>query len=164
MQRNRSTIDGALAERAWQGYDPRAAMPLAAVAAIASAALLAGRWYLDDLTAALVLYALVLALWPGLLGLALYRTITWTYRLTDRALLIDRGFLNRPEPPVWLRDVTKVECGANWLARQLAIGWLKVTTADRRVVILTALRNPAAFAARTSELIAEAKAEALRLG
>ena len=159
MQRNRGTADGALTDRAWQGYDPRAAVPLAAVAALASAALLAGRWYLDDLTAALVPYALVLALWPGLLGLALYRTITWTYRLTDRALLVDRGFLSRPEPPVWLRDVAKVECGANWLARQLAIGWLRVTTTEHRVVILTALRDPTAFAARLGDLIAEVKAK-----
>ena len=75
------------------------------------------------------------------------------------ALLVDRGFLNRPEPPVWLRDVAKVECGANWLARQLAIGWLRVTTTEHRVVILTALRDPTAFAARLGDLIAEVKAK-----
>jgi hypothetical protein len=144
--------DTALEDRAWRGYDPRAAMPLIAVAGGISAALLAGRWYLDDFTAALIPYAIVLALWPGLLGLTVYRAITYTYRLTDRALLVDRGFRNRPEAPLWLADVNTVEYGGHWIARKLGIGWVKVTSIEGREIVLTAIRNPEQFANCLDEL------------
>lgn len=153
MHPNRITEDGALAEWAWRGYDPRAAIPLIALAATISAALLTGRWYLDEFVASLVPYLVVLALWPSLLGLPLYRAITYTYRVTDRALLVDRGFLNRPDPPVWLKEVTSVKCGANWLHRQLGIGWVRATTTDGRSIKLSALRDPDAFASMLRERI-----------
>jgi uncharacterized membrane protein YdbT with pleckstrin-like domain len=140
-----------LTDLSWRGYDPRAAVPQLAVAAAASAALLSGRWYLEELSeladraGALAVYALVLAVWPGLLAVVLYRTVTFTYRLTDRALLLDRGSLFRPEPPVWLADVTAVTAGASWLGRRLGVGWVRVAT-DGRTVRLTGVRDPGAFA------------------
>ena len=68
--RERNSSDDQV-DRLWRGYDPRAAVPLIAIAIVASATLLAGRWYLDDLTAALVPYAIVLALWPVMLALSI---------------------------------------------------------------------------------------------
>ena len=100
--------DRALTDLGWWGYDPRAAVPHVMVAAAVSAALLAGRWYFEMPGGALAVYALVLAVWPGLLGVALYRAVTYTYRLTDRALLVDWGLAFPAEPPAWLADVTGV--------------------------------------------------------
>lgn len=156
--------DPALVDRAWRGYDLRAAVPYVAAAAAASAALLAGRWYFEDLsgfanrTGALAVYALVLAVWPGVLAAAVYRAVTYTYRLTDRALLVDRGLFFRPEPPVWLADVTAVVSGAGWLGRRLGVGWVRVTTADGRVVSLTGVRDPGAFAIELRDAVAKVKA------
>jgi membrane protein YdbS with pleckstrin-like domain len=158
MEENPVAANEALADRAWRGYDPRAALPLIALATAVSAVLLAGRWYLDDVSAAVVPYAIVLALWPSLLCLTLYRAITYTYRITDRALLVDRGFLNRPEPPLWLKDVNKVESGAGRLGHLLGIGWLKVTTTAGHEVTLSALHHPEAIAKLLNELIARENA------
>lgn len=149
--------DRALADRGWWGYDPRAMFPAVAVAAAASAVVLSGRWYLEDLSwladraGALAVFGLAVAVWPGLVALLLYRCVTYVYRLTDRAVLIDRGPLSRPEPPVWLSELTGVEAGTSWLGRRLGVGWVRLT-APGRVVRLTGLWNP------------EAVAEAIRSG
>ena len=94
-----------LEDRGWRGYDPRAAVPAAAAAVALSAALLAGRWAvadavttLPDRLTTLAVYASVLAVWPVVLGLAVYRAVVRTYRLTDRAVLIDWGPFALPEP------------------------------------------------------------------
>src|SRR5437879_4135584 len=110
--------DPAMTDVAWRGYDGRALLPAVAVAAAASVVLLSGRWYLAELSwladraGALAVFGLAVAVWPGLIAVLLYRAVTYTYRLTDRAVLVDRGFLARPEPPVWLAEVTAVEAGA----------------------------------------------------
>jgi hypothetical protein len=141
------TDDRALADRGWWGYDPRAMFPAVAVAAAASAVVLSGRWYLEDLSwladraGALAVFGLAVAVWPGLVAVLLYRCVTYTYRLTDRAVLIDRGSLSRPEPPVWLAELTGVETGSTWLG----VGWVKLT-AGGRVVRLVGLRHPEAVA------------------
>jgi membrane protein YdbS with pleckstrin-like domain len=146
------TADGALTDLAWRGYDWRAAVPAVAAAAAVSAAVLSGRWYLDDLSeladraGALAVFALAVAVWPGLLAVFLYRAVTYTYRLTDRAVLIDRGFRGRPEPPVWLADLTRVESGAGPVGRWLGVGWVQLTAAGR-AVRLTGVRRPEEFAA-----------------
>ena len=142
-------------DRLWTGYSPRAAAPVVAAAAAASAAVLAGRWYLPDLSAlaervgALVLYALALAPWLAVLA-AVYRMVTYTYRLTDRAVLVDRGSRWRPEPPVWLAEVTGVATGAGWLGRRLGVGWVRVESGDR-VLTLTGVPDPEGFAAAVRE-------------
>jgi uncharacterized membrane protein YdbT with pleckstrin-like domain len=140
----------------WRGYSPRAAAPGVAAAAAASAAVLAGRWHLDGLSAladrlgALAVYALALAVWPGLVAVVVYRAVTYTYRLTDRAVVVDRGFRWRPEPPVWLADVTGVSAGAGWVARRLGVGWVRVE-AGGRVLTLTGVQDPHGFAAAIRE-------------
>ncbi|MBY0512369.1 MAG: hypothetical protein K2P78_00470 [Gemmataceae bacterium] len=142
------STDRALADRAWRGYHPRAGFPAVAAAAAVSAVLLSGRWYLEELSwvadevGALAVYAMTLAVWPGLLTTLVYRAVTYTYRLTDRAVLVDRGFRNRPEPPVWLKDVTDVAARAGWVG----VGTVTVTAISGRVVVLTGVAGPAAFA------------------
>jgi membrane protein YdbS with pleckstrin-like domain len=148
--------DRALADRGWWGYDPRALFPAVAAAAAASAALLSGRWSLEGLSwladraGALAIYGMAVAVWPGLIAVLLYRAVTYTYRLTDRAVLIDRGFLARPEPPIWLAELTAVEAGVGWVGRRLGVGWVKLT-ASGRVVRLTGVRRPRQVAAKIRE-------------
>lgn len=138
--------DLAFIDRSWRGYDFRAAAPRVLIALAASILLLAGRWYLDDYSAALVPYIIVLVLWPALLGVAFYRAITYTYRITDRALLVDRGFRNPPEPPVEFADIARVETGAHGLGRLLGVGWIAVRLRDGRTIKLKGLRHPEEFA------------------
>lgn len=165
MPSHRRTDDPAQVERAWAGYHPRAAMPAVAVASTVSFVVWTGRWYLDPLSAlaervgALAIFAPVWCLWLVLAAVYLYRSATYTYRLTDRAVLIDFGFRHHPVPPVWLRDVTQVRTGGDWLHRLLGVGWVEVQTADR-LVRLPGVREPEAFA----KLIREAAFETARAG
>jgi membrane protein YdbS with pleckstrin-like domain len=151
--------DPSYRDLAWIGYHPRAAAPVIALAAIASALLLSGRWYLVELSefadrvGALVVFALVWAVWPGLLAVFLYRTVTYTYRLTDRALLVDFGFFFRPITPIALADVVEVRVGGGWKTRWLGVGWVEMHT-QARSLRLTGVRRPEAFAKRIRAAIA----------
>lgn len=144
--------DAAMVDRAWRGYDPRAGFPTAAAAAFASVILLAGRWAFDvhsrftEQAGALAIYAMALAVWPGLLTTLIYRTITYTYRITDRAVLIDWGFRNLPEPAVGYSDLTGVSVETHWIGRRLGFGQVTLTAKDGRVVVLQGVANPTAFA------------------
>lgn len=150
MNGDLSKYDRAMADRQWRGYDPRAMIPELVLAAAVSVVLLSGRW-LPELSefvhraGVLAVYAMALAVWPGLLAVLIYRAVTHTYRLTDRAVLIDRGPLSRPEPPVWLNEVGDVTSGAGWVGRQLGVGWVELTAGGREVR-LNGIRNPAGFA------------------
>jgi hypothetical protein len=146
---NPPTEDPAQADRAWAGYHPRAAVPAFAVATAGSLLVWTGRWYLlSDLAervGALAVFALAWCVWPALVARYAYRAITYTYRVTDRAVLIDCGFWHRPVPPVWLDQISEVRSGAGWLSKLLGVGWVEVRTADR-VERLVGVRNPGAFA------------------
>jgi membrane protein YdbS with pleckstrin-like domain len=121
-------------------------------AAVASATLVVGRWWFRDVTpwaeevGAIVYYLLALAVWPLLVLRLAYRMVTYTYRLTDRAVLVDFGSRNPPVPPVPLADVTGVATAAGWLGRLLGVGDVTLT-AGPRVVTLVGVRRPEAFAA-----------------
>ena len=148
-----------LEDRAWRGYDPRAAVPAAVAAVAVSAALVAGRFAvaenvtaLPDRLAALAVYASVLAVWPVVLGLAAYRAVVRTYRLTDRAILVDWGPFSRPEPPVWLATLAGVRSGAGWVGRLLGVGWVELRDQSGRTVRLGGVRDPAGFAAAVEKL------------
>ena len=144
---------------AWVGYHPRATAPAIALAAIANALVLSGRWYLVDLSefadrvGALAVFALAWAVWPGLLAAFLYRTVTYTYRLTDRAVLVDFGFFSRPVPQIVLTDVVEVKVGGGWMARRLGVGCVEVQTKNRSLR-LPGVRHPAAFAEKIRTAVA----------
>lgn len=140
------TDDPAQTDRAWVGYHPRAAIPTVALAAAVSLVVWTGRWYLEDLSnladriGALALFALGWCAWPALLTAYLYRAVTYSYRLTDRAVLIDFGFWHAPVPPVWLTDVTDVRVGAGWVDRLLGVGWVELRAGGRTVRLVGARR------------------------
>src|SRR5262245_6400848 len=103
--------DPAQHDLAWIGYHPRAMATTVTLVAIASLVVWTGRWYLDDLSeladrvGALTVFALAWAVWPAVGAVFLYRTVTYTYRLTDRVVLVEFGFLSRPVPPIPLAEV-----------------------------------------------------------
>jgi membrane protein YdbS with pleckstrin-like domain len=144
----------------WAGYHPRAAAPALAAAAGASLLVWIGRWYFAgwsesaDRLGAPAVFALVWCVWPALGALYLYRAVTYSYRLTDRAVLTDFGFRHRPVPPVWLRQVESVRTGAGRLSAALGVGWVEVRTADR-VVRLVGVRHPEALAEAIRRAIAD---------
>jgi membrane protein YdbS with pleckstrin-like domain len=157
-----SGADPAQRDLAWTGYHPRAMAPAIALVGVASFLLWTGRWYLDDLSdladrvGTLVVFATAWAVWPALVCVFLYRTVTFTYRLTDRALLIDFGFLAPPVAAIELSAVAIVTVGGGWVARKLGIGWIEVRTADR-AVRLRGVREPALFAVTIRDAVGRAK-------
>jgi membrane protein YdbS with pleckstrin-like domain len=158
---NRSS-DPALRDVAWVGYHPRTMAPVVALLAVASLVLWTGQWYQADLSeladriGSLTLFALAWAVWPALIAVYLYRTVTYTYRLTDRAMLVDFGFLSRPVPAISFATVTAVVSGAGWLSRRLGVGWVELRTLDR-AVRLPGVRHPTAFAIAIRNTIAKWK-------
>jgi membrane protein YdbS with pleckstrin-like domain len=147
----RQANDPAQEDRAWFGYHPRALAPTVAAVAVASVVAWTGRWYLEGLSAlaarlgALAVFAAAWGGWVPLAAVFVYRTTTYTYRLTDRALVLDYGFWFRPVPPVALADVTDVTPRAGPLGRLLGVGSVEVRTAQR-LARLTGVRCPAAVA------------------
>jgi membrane protein YdbS with pleckstrin-like domain len=154
-----------LEDRAWRGYDARAAVPAAAAAVAATAAIVACRFVLaghpavaPDRLTALAVYGSVLVVWALVVGVVAYRVIVRTYRLTDRAILVDWGPFVDSELPVWFSNVSAVRSGAGWLGRRLGVGWVELREATGRVVRLTGVRDPAGFAAEVEALVKAAPA------
>jgi hypothetical protein len=151
--RSLKSTDGALVDRDWRGYHPRAAVPAVALAALASAVLLVGRWWLDDpsdfadRSVALAFYVMTLAVWPALLTTLVYRMVTYTYRVTDKAVLVDRGFRQLPEPPLELAELIGAGVDVNWLGRQLGVGRVVLKANGDRVLALSGVRHPETFVA-----------------
>jgi membrane protein YdbS with pleckstrin-like domain len=160
-------FDPAQRDLVWTGYHPRAMAPAIALGGIASLIVWTGRWYLDELSdladrvGTLAFFVVAWAVWPAIAGVFLYRTVTFTYRLTDRALLVDFGFLSPPVPPVALTEVTAVTMGNGWLGRRVGVGWVEVRTADR-AVRLRGVRNADLFAVALRDAAARAKGEGQR--
>jgi membrane protein YdbS with pleckstrin-like domain len=163
METIQAATDPAQHDLTWTGYHPRAMAPAIGLAAVASLVVWTGRWYLEDLSVftdrvgTLVVFILAWAVWPALVAVFLYRTVTYTYRLTDRALLTDFGFLSPPVSPVALTEVTGVAISGGWLTRQFGVGWVEVRTRDR-AVRLRGVRKPELFALAIRETVGKAKA------
>lgn len=155
--------DPAQVDRAWSGYHPRAAVPALVTAAAASLLVWTGKWFIEDLSTladrvgALAVFAVAWCVWPVLLAVYLYRAITYAYRVTDRAVLIDFGFRNKPVLPIPLSEITTVQTGAGTLSALLGVGWVELRTAERTVRLL-GVRRPDALA----ELIRAATGATLR--
>jgi hypothetical protein len=151
MTRNDQPGDPAQQDLLWTGYHPRAALPAFATAAVLTAVVLSGRWYLVGLSelaeraGAWAVFALAWAVWPALVIVFLYRTVFYSYRLTDRMLLADFGFLFYPVTPVPLTDVQTVTYGGAWPAKLLGVGWVEVGVGDA-AIRMKGVRDPKGFA------------------
>lgn len=163
MAQGRSRIV-TLHDRDWRGYNVRAMMPLVALAGVFSLLDLLGRWFVADLSrfaeevGSLVLFLPVVLMWSVVVALLLYRTITYTYRLTDRAILVDRGFRWPPESPVWLSDIQEVRAKYSTLGRCLGVGGVDILAVSGRTVKLTGVRDPLGFADAIQKQMEQTKA------
>ena len=145
------STDPSQRDLAWVGYHPRAAASAIIVAGVLNVLVLSGRWYLvglselADRVGAWAVFALAWAVWPGLIGVFLYRAITYTYRLTDRAVLADFGFFSPPIKPIAHTDVMSVVVGGGPISRRLGVGWVEVSSKNQ-TLRMTGVRHPEAFA------------------
>lgn len=153
MTERGTAADPAAVDRLWTGYHPLALAPLVAVAASISLLVWTGQWYLDGMSVfaaeigGWATFAVAWGVWPALVLVFLYRTVTYTYRLTDRAVYADFGPAFRPVAPLPLADLGGVAVGGGWLVRRLGVGSV-VLQANGRSLRLKGVRHPAAFAAR----------------
>jgi membrane protein YdbS with pleckstrin-like domain len=149
--------DPAYRDYGWYGYDPRAMAVVITTTAVISWGVWLGRWYFEDLSGlanhlgALAVFVLAWGVWPWLAAVFFYRTVTYTYRLTDRAVLVDFGFWHPYQPPLPLSDIRQVVIRRGVFGRFLGIGTVEIRTASRRLV-LPGVRHPDAFVQRLQQL------------
>ena len=146
-------IDPADEEVAWRGYSGWAMLPSFLLCFLLTLLLLPGRWFLDDWrgvtneVGTFALFGTTAALWIFQVVRWGYRAITYTYRLTNRHLYVDHGFLYRPEVAIDLARVAGVKWGGNPLGHLLRVGWVEVTLdGDSQPVLLTGVSRPLRFA------------------
>jgi membrane protein YdbS with pleckstrin-like domain len=167
MAKDRRADDPAQHDRAWAGYHPRAMAPAVATVAVASLLVWTGRWYVAPLSelvvriGALAVFAIAWGVWPAMGAVILYRTVTYTYRLTNRAVLIDFGFWYHALPPVWLNEIESVRVRAGWLSRRLGVGSVELHTVDGSV-LLEGVRQPEAFAEQIRAAVQESEGRGQR--
>lgn len=155
----------ALVDRAWRGYDIRAAIPWLFLGIAVDIFVLVGRWSLDDLSSSAHRIAAIGAYVAALVGSSLlvtallYRTVTYTYRLTDRAVLIDKGFFSLYLPPIWLEEIAEVTARMNWIGQRLGVGHVFVTTAAGRMIRMAGVRDPGEFARLIREEMTRRRSE-----
>jgi uncharacterized membrane protein YdbT with pleckstrin-like domain len=155
----------ALVDRAWRGYNVRAAIPWLCFGVAVDIFVLVGRWSLDDLSSSAHRIAAIGAYVAALVGSSLlvtallYRAVTYTYRLTDRAVLIDKGYFSLYQPPIWLDEIAEVATRASWIGERLGIGRVFITTAAGQTIRMTGVRDPQEFARLIREEIVRHRGE-----
>jgi uncharacterized membrane protein YdbT with pleckstrin-like domain len=163
MTVGKAANDPAQRDQAWMGYHPRAMAPAVALTAVASLLVWTGRWYLDELSAFAdeagdwAMFALAWAVWPALLAVFFYRTVMFTYRLSDREMLVDYGPLYHPVPHVLLKEIASVVVGGGWLARLLGVGRVEIHL-QGRTVRMKGVRHPQVFAEKIRTAVVVARA------
>jgi len=134
---------------AWRGYAGWAMIPGFVVCAVVTLALLGLDWWLDPDDTRFsnwLLGPLLLGVWlvQGLRWL--YRTVTYTYRVTNRHLYIDFGSMNLPVPRVAWAAVRGVRVDRGVIERRLGVGSVCVDLTDGRVVEMPGVWQPNEFA------------------
>ncbi|MGE3806172.1 MAG: PH domain-containing protein [Gemmataceae bacterium] len=82
-------------------------------------------------------------LWLIVLGRWLYRTLTWSYRLTNQQLYRDTGFLHMADGAVALKEIVQVNVHASLIERTLGVGRLEVVTDDGKAALsLAGIHDP----------------------
>jgi uncharacterized membrane protein YdbT with pleckstrin-like domain len=152
MVADREPPDPSESDLYWSGHSGFAMLPGVVVGVLASAAVMlvgppAAEWInLAEDWAAFLRFWLVLLGWVAAGLIWSYRGAAFVYRLTPSHLYLDFGILYRPVPPVPLKLVTKVECGA-WLLRRLFhVGSVIVHFEGRKSISLPGIFRPELFA------------------
>jgi hypothetical protein len=112
-------------------------------------AIIAG-WYcwarlgFDRLTTRYSAFALIGLVWGLQIIRWLHRTITFSYRLTNRRLLLERNFVRSGRAELGLDTITEVRALQSPIERRLGIGTLYVFAADKNLpaMVLAGVVSP----------------------
>ncbi|WP_157369730.1 hypothetical protein [Zavarzinella formosa] len=131
----------------WTGPSLRALLPAASILLLTSVILLsAGPWLAGKLGvehewATFLLFWLVVILWVIACGRWMYRGSSYIYRLTDRAIHVDFGFMHPPVPGIPLGDITGLD-ERPWAWWFMNVGTVIIRSEDRPPVFLPGLARP----------------------
>ena len=134
----------------WTGPSVRGLLPSATLLLLTSVTLLsAGPWVAGQVGvehewATFVLFWLTVGLWVVAGCRWFYRGASYVYRVTDRAVHVDFGFLHRPVPTIPLEDIQEME-HRPWPMWFMAVGTVVIHAAGRPPVALPGLVRPKEF-------------------
>jgi hypothetical protein len=147
----------------WGAYASRALAP--AFAACGAATGLAVGWYLwarhgsGELTVRYTTYALVGLIWLFPLLFWAYNTLTFTYRLTNRRLLVERSFFSGGRGEVELARISGVVVLRGPWEKRTGVGRIRILADDSRqpVLLLAGIDDPGRVAAEIRHLAKQAR-------
>ena len=157
--------DGAQETDVWWGaYAGRTMLP-SFVACILLTASITAIWLswveyqVSSLEARYTAYAVIGPLWLVQVGRWLYRTLTYTYRLTTRRLYLERTFFHVPARIVDLGQILEVRVESSALERKLNVGRIRLRTENPQLseVTLEGVHEPERIAARIRELATQTR-------
>jgi uncharacterized membrane protein YdbT with pleckstrin-like domain len=80
---------------------------------------------------AMVILALILALWIWLGGIYLYRRMSVQYELTTQRFLHREGILSRRTERIEVIDMDDITCTQGFIQRMVGVGTIKIESSDR---------------------------------
>lgn len=137
---------------AQRGYSAWAMLPSFFLCALLSVLFLLSGWLFKEVrglgenTGSWVLFVVTGIFWALQILRWLYRGASYAYVLTEKRLLVDRGFRWLPTPPIELAEVSRVRWGMHHLSRPFHVGWIAFTTRSGREEVLDGILNPREFA------------------
>jgi uncharacterized membrane protein YdbT with pleckstrin-like domain len=152
MMASKLALDPAEREQAWRGYSGWAMLPSFVICLLISLALLTGGWFFEDIRGfgdehgSYLFFVIVWIIWFVQIARWIYRGSTFCYRLTDKHLLIDRGFLHLPIAPIPLREIALVQWGSNVVYRLFSLGWVTVHLKNGTRQQMSGVHEPEPFA------------------
>jgi uncharacterized membrane protein YdbT with pleckstrin-like domain len=136
----------------WGGYAGRTMLPAFALCFLLTAVVVLVAslvWQEEHLSDAVIshfaLY-LIVALWAVVLVRWAYVTVTISYRLTTRHLLVEYGLAHPGLPPLPLETIAKVKVEQNAWERLVGVGRLRIETTNGRTECLPGVHAPAVVA------------------
>jgi uncharacterized membrane protein YdbT with pleckstrin-like domain len=137
---------------AWRGYSGWVMWPSFLVCGLMTLLLLVGGWFIEGIrgigqeTGSWVFFILTILIWVLQFCRWFYRGATVTYRLTDKKIHIDRGFLSPPVESIKLIDIQQILVGQNLLGKWFGVGWVSIQSTNNRREVLEGVYRPEEFA------------------
>src|SRR5207237_1133557 len=114
---------------------------------------------LDRLTIRYSVYVVVALIWAVEIARWAYRVMTFSYRLTNHRLLLERSFFNSARAAVELVDITSVRVDRTPVERLLGVGRLEIASQDPTSpkLVLPGLHDPDRAAERIRRAVDRAR-------
>jgi len=145
-------VDPSQPDLFWSGHSGWATLPSIVIGVAMSATVMLGAEYLSQWTllhdewAAFAAFWVILICWAGMAIVWTYRSASFVYRLTSKALYLDFGRLYGPTPPILLASITDVKCRAWALRRLFGVGSVIVSSEGCAPLRLRGIFHPERFA------------------